>query len=75
MVRYKVDVISELAKRGWTNSRFREEKVISQATLTRLKRGESVTLETVNVICLILRMQPGDLFEIVPTDEEKLRFF
>lgn len=75
MMRYKIDVTAELTKRGWGNKRCRDEKVISQSTWTRLKRGEPVTTDTLNVVCLILRIQPGDLFEIVPSDDEKLRFF
>lgn len=75
MIKYKIDVIQALKKAGFTNKRIREENLLSQITLTRIRRGGDVNTETINRICIMLRCQPGDILEVVPTDEEKIRFF
>lgn len=75
MIRYKIDVIAELARRGYTTTVCKERKLIGQKTLTSIRNGGTITTETLNTLCLLLRCQPGDIFEVVATDEEKLRLF
>ena len=75
MIRYKINVIEELSKRGYTSPVIREKKVLSQSTLQHIRTGKPITTESLNIICLILRMQPGDIIEVVPTDEEKIKYF
>ena len=75
MYRYKIDVMKELAERGFTSTRMRKEKILSEATMQNLRKGKGITTETLNTICVILRCQPSDVLEIVPTDEEKIKYF
>ena len=75
MIKYKIDVLKELKKRGFTSSRLRKEKIISEATMQNIRHEKSITLETLNTICLILRCQPSDIIEIIPTDNEKIKYF
>lgn len=75
MIKYKIDIIQELAKRGYNTTRIRKEKLLAESTLTKLRRGEPVNASTINDICIMLRMQPGDILEVIPTDEEKIKFF
>ena len=75
MISYKIDVLKELAKKGFTCSRMRKEKILSEATMQNLRNKESITLKTLNTICIILRCQPSDVVEIVASDEEKIKFF
>lgn len=75
MVKYKIDVMKELADKGYTANRMRREKILSEATMQKLRHGENVTTDTINKICIMLRMQPGEVFEVIPTDEEKIKFF
>ena len=44
-------------------------------TAQNIKAGKSITLETLNKICIMLKMQPGDVIEVVPTDEEKIKYY
>lgn len=44
---------------------------ISSATMTKISKGESVTLKTINAICEALRCQPGDILTWVPDDSTK----
>ena len=75
MIKYKIDIMKALAERGFTANRMRREKILSESTMQNLRRGGNITIETLNIICIILRCQPSDILEIVPTDEEKIKYF
>lgn len=75
MIRYKIDVIQALKDNGFDYKRIRDEKLLSQTTLGHIRHNKDVSSETINRICIMLRCQPGDILEVIPTDEEKIRFF
>ena len=75
MWKYKVDVLKELSNRGYTSPKMRRDKIISEGTIQRIREGKGITTDTLNTICLILRCQPSDIIEIIPTDEEKIKYF
>nr|DAH46377.1 MAG TPA: Cro/C1-type HTH DNA-binding domain protein [Caudoviricetes sp.]DAR52035.1 MAG TPA: Cro/C1-type HTH DNA-binding domain protein [Bacteriophage sp.] len=75
MFKYKIDVMKSLSDHGFTSSRMRKEKILSEATMQNLRKGKGITTDTLNTICIILRCQPSDVLEIVPTDEEKIKYF
>ena len=75
LFRYKIDVMKELSERGFTSTRMRKEKILSEATMQNLRKGKGMTTDTLNTICVILRCQPSDILEIIPTDEEKIKYF
>ena len=75
MFSYKIDVLKALSERGYTSTRMRKEKIMSEATMQNLRKGKGITTDTINTICIILRCHPSDILEIEPTDEEKIRFF
>ena len=64
-IRYKVDVMAELKKKGYTSTKIREEKLIGQSYLQQLRHGELVSWKTLDTICSLLECQPGDLVEYV----------
>ena len=64
-IRYKVDILAELKKKGYSSTRIREEKLIGQSYLQQLRRGELVSWKTLDTICSLLECQPGDLIEYV----------
>ena len=75
MINYKIDVFEELKKNGYNQTRLQRENLLPKQTMTNIKNGKSITLETLNKICLMCRKQPGDIIEIIPTDEEKIKYF
>ena len=75
MIKYRTDVISLLKEHGFNQARIQKEKLLPMQTLQNIKAGKSITLDTVNKICVMCRCQPGDLLEVVPTDEEKIKYF
>ena len=75
MFHYKIDILKALSEKGYTSTRMRKEKVLSEATMQSLRTGKGITTDTINTICIILRCQPSDIIEIIPTDEEKIKYF
>lgn len=75
MIRYKIDIIKELKRHGFNQTRIQRENLLSRQTITNIKAGKSISLETLNRICLMCRLKPGDIIEVVPTDEEKIKYY
>ena len=67
-IRYKVDIMAELKKNGYSSTRIREEKLIGQSYLQQIRHGELVSWKTLDTICALLQCQPGDLIEFVPEE-------
>lgn len=75
MFRYKIDILKALSDKGYNTSRLRKDKIISQATMQSIRQGKGITTDTINTICIILRCQPSDIIEIIPTEDEKTKYF
>lgn len=75
MYKYKIDVMQRLKDMGYTSYRIRQQNILPQGTLTKINNGGNITLETLNVLCIMLKCQISDIIEIVPTDEEKIKYF
>lgn len=67
-IRYKVDIMAELKKKGYSSTKIREEKLIGQSYLQQIRHGELVSWKTIDTICSLLECQPGDLIEFVKED-------
>ena len=70
-IHYKVDILAELKKKGYSSTRIREEKLIGQSYLQQLRRGELVSWKTLDTICALLVCQPGDLIEFQKEEKEE----
>ena len=68
-IRYKIDILAELKKHGYTSTKIREEKLIGQSYLQQLRHGELVSWKTLDTICSRLDCQPADLIEYVKDEE------
>lgn len=62
---YKIDILKELRERGYTSTRLRQEKLIGEGTLTRIRRGETINFDTLSTICELLECNVGDIIEYV----------
>ena len=56
MIRYKVDVIKEMSKYGYNQYKIQKEKLLPGQTIANIRAGKSITLETLNKICLMCRL-------------------
>lgn len=58
---YKIDVIPALKEKGYSTYRIRKEKIFAEVTLQMFRRGEIASLSTLEKLCDLLDIQPGDL--------------
>lgn len=64
-IQYKIDILAELKKAGFTTTKIREEKLIGQSYLQQIRKGEIVSWKTIETLCELLDCQVGDLVEYV----------
>ena len=62
---YKVDVIKLLKEKGYNTSRIRQDKIMGESMLQKLRQGQMVSWNTLDTICRLLDCQPGDIIEYV----------
>lgn len=60
---YKIDIVQALKDAGYSTKRIRQEKILAEATMTKLRRGEGVGWDNIEKICSLLNCQPGDIIE------------
>ena len=64
-----------MKKYGFNQTRLQQDNLLSKQTITNIGEGKSIKLETLNKICLMARLQPGDIIEIIPSEEEKIKYY
>ena len=64
-LKFKVDVLASLKEKGYTTYRIRQEKILSESTVQKLRAGVGVSWDNLETICELLECQPGDLIEFV----------
>lgn len=75
MLRYKIDIMDALDRKGFNSYKAKKTKIISQNTLQKLKNEDtSISLESINRICMVLDMQPKDIIEYVEDADEKKKY-
>ena len=67
-------VFKELSNHGFNQTRIQRENLLPRQTITNIRAGKSITLETLNKICVMCNLQPGDIIEVVLTDEERMKY-
>ena len=69
------DIMKKLAERGYTSYEIRKRSILPQGTLTKIRNGGNITLETLNIICCLLKCEISDIVKIEVTDGEKIKYF
>ena len=75
MIRYKIDIMKELTDKGYNYTRIKKEKLLSAQTLENIKQGKSITLDTLNKVCLMTKLRVEDIIEMTATDEEREKYY
>lgn len=65
MIIYKIDVIETLKEAGYNSTRILKENVIPQSSMQKIRKGEPVSMKTLDTICRLLDMQPGNIIKYV----------
>lgn len=58
-----------MQEKGLTSYKIKQEKIIGQATLKKIKEGGDIDTRTISKLCEVLDCQPGDILEYVPSEE------
>ncbi len=66
---YKIDVLAELKKVGYTSYKLRKDKIFGERTIQKFRDGEIVNADNLASICKMLNCQPADILEYVPDEE------
>lgn len=69
-INYKIDILADLKKKGYSTYRLRKEKLLSESTVQKLRNGEPVSWENISTLCRLLNCQPGDIMEYVEEGAE-----
>ena len=64
-LRYKIDVLEALKKKGYTTYKLRTENLLSQSTIQKLREKKGVAWENLENLCALLECQIGDIIEYV----------
>lgn len=65
-LQFKIDVVAALKEKGYTTYKIRNEKILSESTVQKLRAGKGVSWENIETLCRLLECQPADLMEYVP---------
>ena len=65
-IQYKINVLQALKDKGYSTTRLRNEKLIGEATIQRLRHNLSVSYEVLSKLCMLLECNIGDILEYVP---------
>lgn len=70
MFKFKMDIIELLKENGYNTTKIRKEKLIGEKTMQDMKSGIVPGTKTLDTLCRILDMQPGNLIKWVPDTEQ-----
>lgn len=65
MLKYKIDVLATLKEKGYNTNKIRTEKIMGEAMLQKIRKGEMVSWSVFEKLCDLLDCQPADLIEYV----------
>ena len=68
-IRLKADILAALKESGYTTYKLRQEKLLGERAIQKLRTGDLPSWNELNTICRLLDKQVGDLVEYVPDEE------
>ena len=69
MLIYKFDVLESLKEAGYNSNRLRKEKLLGEATIQNIRKNEMISTKSLDTICRLLDMQPGNIIKYVEDSE------
>lgn len=65
MLKYKIDILATLKEKGYNTNKIRTEKIMGEAMLQKIRKGEMVSWSVFEKLCDLLDCQPADLIEYI----------
>ena len=64
-IRCKIDILKELKNAGYTTYRLRQDKIMGEAVLQRIRKGGVPEIVVINKLCRLLQCKVEDIIEYV----------
>lgn len=62
MIIYK-DILKKLKESGYSSARLRKEKLLSESVLSRIRHNQSISIDTLDIICELTDSSVENLIE------------
>lgn len=62
-------LFSVLESRGLSNTYWLRQHGVHPATVNKLRKGERVNTDTIDLLCKLLQCQPGEIMEYVEIEK------
>lgn len=69
-IKYKFNILEALKAAGYTSYKLRKERIFGERVIQQLRSDEIVSWKTIETICRLLNLQPGDIVEYKPDKNE-----
>ena len=69
MLTYKINVIDALKEKGLNSTVILKKNIISQSEMQKMRSGQMIGIKTLEQLCALLDMQPGDIIQYEKSDE------
>jgi len=69
-IQYKINVLEALKNKGYSSYKLRQDKILGESTISKIRKGEIVSAENLAILCELLNCQVGDLIEYKPNSTE-----
>jgi putative transcriptional regulator len=69
-IQYKINVLEALKDAGYSSYKLRQDKILGESTISKIRKGEIVSAENLAILCELLQCQVGDLIEYRPNSTE-----
>ena len=74
-IRINLDVEMAKQKKGLTELANEVDITLANLSILKNNKAKAIRFSTLDAICKALNCQPGDILEVIPTDEEKIKYF
>ena len=62
MIQY-LDILTKLKQAGYSTTRLRQEKILSEKTIQQIRTGKPITTETINKICTLINCPVQEIIQ------------
>ncbi len=62
-LQFKIDVVAALKEKGYTSYKIRNEKILSESTLQKLRAGKGISWDNLETLCKYLDCDISDILE------------
>lgn len=69
MITYKINVLDALKQNEYSTYRIKQEKIFNQTQLQKMRNKEKITFETLDKLCKLTKLQPGDILAYTENNE------